>query len=126
MFFRNSTIVSDSLRLLFLLVLVSGRLSAPASEPSSIPAQPANVWIKRTPLPDAPVSPRLGYEGACVWDRRQQLLVRYGGHNQGGGGEQGAEVWTFDLATAKWTLKEPNTSPPGVCCNGDGPAQGAS
>ena len=43
--------------------------------------------------------------------------MRYGGHNQGGGGEQGAEVWTFDLATAKWTLKEPNTSPPGVCCN---------
>ncbi len=85
--------------------------------PPSIADQDANVWIKRTPLPDAPVSPRLGYEGGCVWDRRQQLLVRYGGHNQGGGGEQGAEVWTFDLATAKWTLKEPNTSPPGVCCN---------
>lgn len=63
------------------------------------------------------MSPRLGYEGACVWDRRNQLLVRYGGHNQGGGGEQGAEVWTFDLGSAKWTLKEPNTSPPGVCCN---------
>jgi hypothetical protein len=43
--------------------------------------------------------------------------VRYGGHNQGGGGEQGAEVWTFDLASAKWALQEPNTSPPGVCCN---------
>ncbi len=88
-----------------------------AAEPPPLASHPANVWIKRTPLPDAPVSPRLGYEGACVWDRRQQLLVRYGGHNQGGGGEQGAEVWTFDLATAKWTLKEPNTSPPGVCCN---------
>ncbi len=117
MFSRNSTVVSDSLRLLILLVLVSGWLSVPASEPLSITTQPANVWIKRTPLADAPVSPRLGYEGACVWDRRNQLLVRYGGHNQGGGGEQGAEVWTFDLATAKWTLKEPNTSPPGVCCN---------
>jgi hypothetical protein len=23
----------------------------------------------------------------------------------------------LDLASAKWTLKEPNTSPPGVCCN---------
>jgi hypothetical protein len=54
---------------------------------------------------------------ACVWDNRHQLLIRYGGHNQGGGGEQGAEVWTFNLESAKWTLHEPNTSPPGVCCN---------
>ncbi len=91
--------------------------TAATAEPPTISTQPANVWVKRTPLADAPVSPRLGYEGACVWDRRHRLLVRYGGHNQGGGGEQGAEVWTFDLATAKWTLKEPNTSPPGVCCN---------
>lgn len=30
---------------------------------------------------------------------------------------KGAEVWTFDPSTAKWALKEPNTSPPGVCCN---------
>src|SRR6185436_19073563 len=34
-----------------------------------------------------------------------------------GGGEQNAEVWTFDPCTAKWELKEPNTSPPGACCN---------
>jgi hypothetical protein len=88
-----------------------------AAQPSVIPAHPVNTWIKRTPLPDVPVSPRLGYEGACVWDARHQLLVRYGGHNQGGGGEQGAEVWTWDPATARWALKEPNTSPPGVCCN---------
>jgi hypothetical protein len=79
--------------------------------------QPLNAWIKRTPLATSPASPRLGYEGACVWDTRHHLLVRYGGHNQGGGGEQGAEVWTFDLAGARWTLKEPNLSPPGVCCN---------
>ncbi len=88
-----------------------------SAAPPDLQSQTPNVWVKRTPLPDAPTSPRLGYEGACVWDRRHQLLVRYGGHNQGGGGEQGAEVWTFDLATAKWTHKEPNTSPPGVCCN---------
>lgn len=95
-------------------VLGSGSL---ADEPPTLSSQPANTWIKRSPLPEGPASPRLGYEGACVWDSRHQLLVRYGGHNQGGGGEQGAEVWTFDLNTAKWTLKEPNTSPPGVCCN---------
>lgn len=99
-----------------ILILLVAAAVAPAAPPA--PAdQPANVWVKRTPRADAPVSPRLGYEGACVWDRQHQLLVRYGGHNQGGGGEQGAEVWTFDLATAQWTLKEPNTSPPGVCCN---------
>jgi hypothetical protein len=90
---------------------------ATAAELPRQPNHPLNTWIKRTPSADAPVSPRLGYEGACVWDSRQQVLVRYGGHNQGGGGEQGAEVWTWAPATAKWTLKEPNTSPPGVCCN---------
>jgi hypothetical protein len=79
--------------------------------------QPLNAWVKRTPLATSPTSPRLGYEGACVWDTRHHLLLRYGGHNQGGGGEQGAEVWTFDLVGARWTLKEPNLSPPGVCCN---------
>jgi hypothetical protein len=91
--------------------------SSRAGEPPALLTQPANMWIKLSPLPDGPVSPRLGYEGACVWDSRQQLVVRYGGHNQGGGGEQGTEVWTFDPQSAKWTLKEPNTSPPGVCCN---------
>jgi len=83
----------------------------------AFPENPTNSWVKRSPLPGAPVSPRLGYEGACVWDSRHKLLVRYGGHNQGGGGEQGAEVWTYDLESARWTLKEPNMSPPGVCCN---------
>jgi hypothetical protein len=88
-----------------------------ADEAPSLSTQPANTWIKRSPLPDGPFSPRLGYEGACVWDNQHQLVVRYGGHNQGGGGEQGAEVWTFDPQSARWTLQEPNTSPPGVCCN---------
>src|SRR5579864_4222092 len=88
-----------------------------ADEPPFLATHPVNAWVKQSPLDNAPVSPRLGYEGACVWDSRHRLLVRYGGHNQGGGGEQGAEVWTFDPFTAKWTLKEPNTSPPGVCCN---------
>ena len=88
-----------------------------ADDPASPPDQPVNSWVKLSPLEGGPVSPRLGYEGACIWDSRHQLLVRYGGHNQGGGGEQGAEVWTFNLQSAEWTLKEPNTSPPGVCCN---------
>jgi len=77
---------------------------------------PPNTWHKLSPLENTPTSPRLGYEGACVWDAKHQVMIRYGGHNQGGGGEQGSEIWTFDPRTAKWTLKEPNTSPPGICC----------
>src|SRR5210317_602782 len=95
--------------------LPAGGSSVFAGQRQAMAAQPANTWVKRSPVPGGPVSPRLGYEGACVWDSRHRLLVRYGGHNQGGGGEQGAEVWTFDLASARWELKEPNTSPPGAC-----------
>jgi hypothetical protein len=67
-------------------------------------------------MPGTPTSPRLGYEGACVWDNAHRVLIRYGGHNQGGGGAQYSEVWTFDPCTAQWTLKQPDISPPGVCC----------
>lgn len=77
---------------------------------------PLDTWVKLTPLEATPVSPRLGYEGACVWDSKHDVLIRYGGHNQGGGGEQNAEIWTFDPVTARWEHKLPNTSPPGVCC----------
>jgi len=78
--------------------------------------QLSNTWVKRSPLDDTPTSPRLGYEGACAWDNTHRLLIRYGGHNQGGGGAQYSEVWTFDPITAEWTLKQPDISPPGVCC----------
>jgi len=78
--------------------------------------QSPNTWVKRSPLSDTPVSPRLGYEGACAWDNAHQVFIRYGGHNQGGGGAQYSEIWTFNPLTAVWTLKEPDTSPPGVCC----------
>lgn len=77
---------------------------------------PLGTWVKLSPLQATPPSPRLGYEGACAWDGKNGVLIRYGGHNQGGGGEQGSEIWTFEPRSAKWTLKEPNTSPPGICC----------
>ncbi|MCS7306200.1 MAG: hypothetical protein NZ602_13975 [Thermoguttaceae bacterium] len=93
-----------------------GATIARAEPKSSLDTQKPNTWVKRSPLADTPPSPRLGYEGACVWDSRHRVLIRYGGHNQGGGGEQGSELWTFDLQTATWTLKEPNISPPGLCC----------
>jgi hypothetical protein len=105
------------------LVLLAGwlALSAMAQEARNGPGAnldsiPANTWVKLSPLESTPPSPRLGYEGACVWDARNQVMIRYGGHNQGGGGEQGSEIWTFDPRSAKWTIKEPNTSPPGICC----------
>ena len=34
----------------------------------------------------------------------------------GCGGEQHSETWSFDPLTAKWTLHEVNTYPPGLCC----------
>ena len=82
----------------------------------SVSDHPLNTWVKHTPLEGTPTSPRLGYEGDCVWDPAHRVILRYGGHNQGGGGEQHSDVWTCEPFSGKWTLKEPNTSPPGVCC----------
>src|SRR5438093_12785873 len=100
-----------------LLIAVIAVAPGPILAQVNFLSQTPGTWFKQTPLPATPVSPRLGYEGACVWDRKDRVVIRYGGHNQGGGGEQGSEVWTFDPFTTKWALKEPNWSPPGVCCN---------
>ena len=78
--------------------------------------QEPNTWVKRSPLKTAPVSPGMGYEASLAYDPVSRRVLRWGGHNQGGGGEQNAETWTFDPATSRWALREPNTSPPGVCC----------
>jgi hypothetical protein len=88
---------------------------AAAAPPAALDQDP-NTWVKRSPLPGGPPSPQLGYESSWGYDPRAQLLIRWGGHNQGGGGEQNAETWTFDPSTARWTLKEANDAPPGVCC----------
>jgi hypothetical protein len=58
----------------------------------------------------------MGYEASLVYDPHAGRVIRWAGHNQGGGGEQNAETWTLDPATMRWELKEPNTSPPGACC----------
>jgi hypothetical protein len=98
-------------------ILALACLTAAADPAAPQLAQPLNTWVKRSPLPGGPPSPGLGYEGALAWDSKHRRIVRFAGHNQGGGGEQNAETWTFDPLTAKWELKEPNTSPPGACCN---------
>lgn len=101
-------------RLLPLGILLA--TAAAAADPPAAPDQAPNTWVKRSPLPGGPPSPRLGYESSWGYDPRARVLIRWGGHNQGGGGEQNAETWTFDPVTARWALKEPNDAPPGVCC----------
>src|SRR5262249_47684017 len=90
---------------LFLSLILSASPVAAAPPP---PEQEPNTWVKRSPLPGGPPSPQLGYESSWGYDPQARLLIRWGGHNQGGGGEQNAETWTFDPLTARWTLKEPN------------------
>lgn len=79
--------------------------------------QEPNTWVKRSPLPGGPPSPGLAYEAALAYDPFTKRVIRWAGHNQGGGGEQNAETWAYDPLTSRWELREPNTSPPGACCN---------
>jgi hypothetical protein len=79
-------------------------------------AQAPNTWVKRSPFKGGPPSPGMGYEASLVYDPVARRVLRWGGHNQGGGGEQNAELWLYDPRTAAWELRQPNTSPPGVCC----------
>jgi hypothetical protein len=85
---------------------------------TAAPSHPLMTWVKRHPREDAQgkPSPRMGYETSYGYDWLRQRLIRYGGHNQGGGGEQNSEVWTYDLGGDVWELKQPNDAPPGVCC----------
>jgi hypothetical protein len=115
-FTKRNDVTMRSLHLLIAAGLIVYAVADLSAQTGAL-TQPPNTWVKRSPLADTPVSPRLGYEGACVWDGKHRVIIRYGGHNQGGGGEQGAEVWIYDPMTAKWTLKETNLSPPGVCCD---------
>jgi hypothetical protein len=105
----------NTLRLLAWLALAACAGVALAADPGPL-AQEPNTWVKRSPVKDGPASPGMGYETSLGYDPLARLLIRWGGHNQGGGGEQNAETWIFDLTNGRWTLKEPNTSPPGVCC----------
>ena len=93
----------------------------PEADPAMTPPidftdHPLRKWIKRTPGPGAPPNPRMGYETSYGWDPARKILVRWGGHNQGGGGEQNAETWHYDPVRNTFDLIEPNTSPPGNCC----------
>src|SRR5262245_8027396 len=98
-----------------ILLLCSAALALLGTAVGTLSQEP-NTWVKRSPLPSAPVSPGMGYEASLGWDPAHGRIIRWAGHNQGGGGEQNAETWLFDPLTAQWELREPNRSPPGVCC----------
>lgn len=106
------------------LLCAAGLFAADGDPAPAAPAKPleeghpVKKWVKQHPVEGRmkKPSPRMGYETSYGYDLESRLLVRYGGHNQGGGGEQGSDVWTYDLDTDTWTLKEPNDAPPGVCC----------
>src|SRR4051794_19325212 len=104
------------MRFAFALV-VAAFLLLPSSVRADDPPHPLKQWIKRHPTPDKkdPI-PKLGYEGSYGYDPVSRLLIHYGGHNQGGGGEQNSEIWTYDLDKDLWKHHEPNDCPPGVCC----------
>ncbi len=103
-----------TLRLLATAIIVG--LSAHCIAQDRLENLPVNNWVKLSPLDSTPPSPTLGYEGACVWDSKHLRLIRYGGHNQGGGGEQNSEMWAFEPRSARWQFFQPNLRPPGICC----------
>src|SRR5262245_13910597 len=102
-----------------ILLVLFGFLLSPAWAATPIEKDhPVKKWVKQHPVEGRlkKPSPKMGYETSYGYDLESRLLIRYGGHNQGGGGEQNSETWTYDLDTDTWTLKEPNDAPPGVCC----------
>ncbi|MEX0716557.1 MAG: hypothetical protein WD066_08220, partial [Planctomycetaceae bacterium] len=110
---HRSTIV-----VIFLLGAASfARGSAVAADVPALTDQASNTWIKRSPLPDSPISPCSGYEGSIGYFPQLGLVMSYAGHNQSGGEEQNAETWILDPRTLRWELRLPNDRPPGSCCN---------
>lgn len=94
-------------------VAVAGAASAALP---TLEEQASNTWVKRSPLPDGPPSPRLGYEASWDYDPVQRRMIRWGAHDPGGGGPQLSETWTFDPVTCRWELLRTNNNPPGNCC----------
>ncbi len=89
-----------------------------ADEPAKVGGldQPANSWVKRSPLKNGPRNPMLGYEGSFGYDPLARKVIRWAGHTQSGGHEQQNETWTYDPRTAQFELIDTNLAPPGGCC----------
>ncbi|MCG3177949.1 MAG: hypothetical protein BIFFINMI_00272 [Phycisphaerae bacterium] len=101
---------------LLLLAWPIAAQSADPAPPVSIVDQGANSWVLRSPLPGGPPSPHMGYESSMCYDPANHRLIRWGGHDPGGGGPQLSETWAYDLDAGTWTFLQPNNSPPGNCC----------
>ena len=106
------------MRLIAGLVVVGllGCVADGADPVVDLAGHPEMTWVKRTPVEGSPPNPRMGYEGSLAWDAANGVIIRWGGHNQGGGGEQNFETWHYDPLANTFDLIEPNTSPPGNCC----------
>ncbi len=98
------------------LLWSAGSAQEQAGQVPSIAEQAPNTWVKRSPLPDGPPSPRLGYESSWGYDQPAGKMIRWGGHDPGGGGPQLTETWTYDIATGRWDYMQTNNNPPGNCC----------
>ena len=103
-------------RLLLVTSLLLASAYAVAATVPSIADQKPNTWVKRSPLPGGPPSPRLGYESSWAYDPVHGKMIRWGAHDPGGGGPQLSETWTFDLNTCRWDFVRTNNNPPGNCC----------
>jgi fibronectin type 3 domain-containing protein len=90
-------------------MLLAGRTARAANDYAN---HPLNTWIKQSPREGAP-SPRFGWEGSGVYDPYSQKWVHWGGHDSN---PQGFALFFWDLHTARWAQRFPNTSPEGVCC----------
>ncbi len=88
--------------------------AAPAAP--SIAEQAPDTWVKRSPVPGGPGSPRLGYESSWDYDPAAGKMIRWGGHDPGGGGPQLTETWAYEVRTGKWEYLQTNNNPPGNCC----------
>ncbi|MEZ0263107.1 MAG: hypothetical protein ACAI43_00145 [Phycisphaerae bacterium] len=97
------------MRALLLLTIVSLARSTAAGP---FDDQQPNTWVKRSPTAGKPV-PKFGWEGSGAWDPANRLWIHHAGHD---GIPQGMPTFVFDPATAKWSQRFPQTSPPGVCC----------
>ncbi|HOX07211.1 MAG TPA: fibronectin type III domain-containing protein [Planctomycetota bacterium] len=89
---------------------------ASPTAPPSLADQAPNTWVKRSPVPGGPGSPRLGYEASWDYDPAAGKMIRWGGHDPGGGGPQLTETWAYDVKAGKWEYLQTNNNPPGNCC----------
>src|SRR5436190_23452807 len=54
--------------------------------------------------------------GRALGMERMACSFATAGTTKGEVASRGSEIWTFEPKSARWMLKEPNTSPPGICC----------